>query len=445
MRALYTKGTIICKLWEQFSQYFSEQTKPTARHLFEMSLSMLALNGYQSVRFNHQHFIEKISKSSLNSFYYALNNSKIDLNDWRKALIHAALAVIPEELRSLAVVLAIDDTLIEKDGTSFDHYSTLFDHTAKNGSNYLKGHCFVSIVLNVPVIENGKKKYLSIPIGYRMWDKEQTKLEIAAELVKNAMAELGKKRQVILCCDSWYPKAPVTDLVDEFSNLTLICNARIDTALYHLPEPKKGRGRPRVYGRKFVIDEVPLQDIQGTDYQVGTLPVKTKLFGRRTVYMTLTKPKKGDSYRLFLCTSAPETLKFDIDCIQNSSATYAKADISLLPLTIYSIRWSIEVTYYEQKTFWSLGNYMLQHKDGIEHLVNLISLVFAAVRLLPFQSQDFSTLLGVSVQEARFMLGQLVNQQVFFDDFARSVETGLNSVLLADLLKYQGFDSFCSS
>lgn len=40
MASLYTKESAIGKLWEQFSKLLSEQTQPTAKHLFELVLSI---------------------------------------------------------------------------------------------------------------------------------------------------------------------------------------------------------------------------------------------------------------------------------------------------------------------------------------------------------------------------------------------------------------------
>lgn len=62
--------------------------------------------------------------------------------------------------------------MVSKSVTRFENVSKLFDHAAHNGSNYLNGHCFVSIMFCVPVFNNGKISYLSIPPGYRMWQKE---------------------------------------------------------------------------------------------------------------------------------------------------------------------------------------------------------------------------------------------------------------------------------
>ena len=62
-----------------------------------------------------------------------------------------ALNLIPLDLGSQPVFLCIDDTMVPKSGKKFEDVSKLFDHAAHNGSNYLNGHCFVSIMLCVPV------------------------------------------------------------------------------------------------------------------------------------------------------------------------------------------------------------------------------------------------------------------------------------------------------
>jgi len=101
------------------------------------------------------------------------------------------------------------------------------------------------------------QQVLSFPVAYRMWTKERTKLEMAAELVRSAMAVIGTERQVILCCDSWYPKDCVKRLIDEYPNLVIVCNARVDTALYELPPAKTGRkGRPRVRGKRLSLETI---------------------------------------------------------------------------------------------------------------------------------------------------------------------------------------------
>ena len=438
MTSLYTKDSVIGKLWTWFSGIFSEETKPVAQHLFEVALSVMALDGFQSVKFSFDHFIAEISAYELNSFYYALNESKISLLDWMKHLTETALSLLPPESAD-ALVLSVDDTLTEKFGEKFEYWGKLYDHAAHNGSKYLNGHCFVSLMLSLPLKEAGG--YLSFPIAYRMYTKEQSKLEMAAELVRNAMETLGSTRQVILCCDSWYPKDCVKRLVDEYPNLDIVCNVRSDTALYELPPEKTGkRGRPKVRGKRLSLKDIPLKKVPGSGYLAGCQRVKTMLFGKRTVWAIATKSGKGNQRRLFLCTKDPKELRFDLALADAKAALYAKADPDLLPLTIYALRWNIETAYYEQKTFWALGDYRLRSKIGIERLVNLLTLCYAAAKLLPYSCGDFCALRASSPQQTRFVLGRLIRQEVFFAALPSRPEIGKNAAALINLLKSLAFD-----
>ena len=84
-----------------------------------------------------------------------------------------ALHLIPESLKSQPVFICIDDTMVSKFGLKFENVSKLFDHAAHNGSNYLNGHCFVSLMLCIPVWNHDKISYLAVPLGYRMWQKKE--------------------------------------------------------------------------------------------------------------------------------------------------------------------------------------------------------------------------------------------------------------------------------
>lgn len=102
---------------------------------------------------------------------------------------------------------------------------------------------------------------LSVPLGYRMWAKDsgKSKLALAAELVRSVMPVFTAGQQVILLCDSWYPKGVVLTLTQEFPQLEMICNVRCDTALYELPAPRTGkRGRPRIRGERLELRDLQL-------------------------------------------------------------------------------------------------------------------------------------------------------------------------------------------
>ena len=91
-------------------------------------------------------------------------------------------------------------------------------------------------MLCVPVLDHDKISYLSVPLGYgyRMWQKKESKLELAASMIRQVMPEFLSKEHVIILCDSWYTKKNLVSIIDEYPNLDLIGNARIDSVIYEL-------------------------------------------------------------------------------------------------------------------------------------------------------------------------------------------------------------------
>jgi len=86
-----------------------------------------------------------------------------------RTTVKIALSYIPKVLKPLFIFVVIDDTLQAKFGVHFECRKELFDHTARNGSNYLNGHCFVGLILKIPMFF--KKQviyYLKVLIGYRL-------------------------------------------------------------------------------------------------------------------------------------------------------------------------------------------------------------------------------------------------------------------------------------
>ncbi|MBQ1389527.1 MAG: hypothetical protein IIY78_07860, partial [Clostridia bacterium] len=67
-------------------EIFSEESKHTKEHLFDLLTSVLCLNGFQSVKYCFDHFIENVSDNKLKSYYFTLNESKIDPGNSTKKL-----------------------------------------------------------------------------------------------------------------------------------------------------------------------------------------------------------------------------------------------------------------------------------------------------------------------------------------------------------------------
>ena len=74
-----------------------------------------------------------------------------------------------------------------------------------------------------------------------------------------------------------------------------------------------------------------------------------------------------------------------------------------IPLFLYSFRWNIETSDYEQKTFWSLCSYMMRSRKGIEMLT---------MKLLPYVDDKFAGYRNKSAQDFRFALKQAFSQNM---------------------------------
>ncbi len=412
---------------------------PTIETLFLLVLSILAMEPADSVRSLYRHFLSGITKKSLNAFYYACSYAKADYSGFMNTTAGMALKLIPEKLQSQPVFLCIDDTMISKYGTKFEDVSKLFDHASHNGSNYLNGHCFVSVMLCVPVYNKGRIRYLCVPLGYRMWQKKQSKLEPAASMVRQVMPELRTKKNVIILCDSWYVKKGLVSIADEYENPGLIGNARSDSVIYDLPPQRTGkRGRPALHGKKLSIqDDFTLSDEKIGDYYMAVRHVLTNIFGKRTVLAYVTSADKAaGSRRLFFSTVFPEQLQIFCAWEEKSPLNQTGSSrMQYIPLMLYAFRWNIEVSYYEQKTFWSLCRYMVRSRKGIEMLVNLINISYCAMKILPYQDKAFYKYQTESVQEFRFALSEQIRQQIFYAIFLKKVETYVKSNVLINALK----------
>ncbi len=342
-----------------------------------------------------------------------------------------ALRLVPASLKSQPIFLCIDDTMISKFGTKFEDVSKLFDHATHNGSNYLNGHCFVSLMLCVPVWNRDKISYLAVPLGYRMWQKKESKLELASAMVRHVMPEFYAQQNVIILCDSWYVKQNLVSIVNEYKNLDLIGNARADSVIYDLPPAPTGkRGRPAKHGRRLSIDSdfsLSAEKIGG--YYTGHRRVLTNIFGTREVMAYVTSSSmESSSRRLFFSTIFPSQLQ--IFCAWQEKAPLNQTGsgwMQYIPLFLYSFRWNIEVSYYEQKTFWSLCGYMVRSRRGIEMLVNLINISYCAMKLLPYMEETFTQYRSSSVQEFRFALGEQIRRHLFYVNLVQNIETRIKS------------------
>lgn len=188
--------------------------------------------------------------------------------------------------------------------------------------------------------------------------------------------------------------------MDEYENLDLIGNAKSDSVIYDLPPQRTGkRGRPALHGKKLSIqDDFTLSDEKIGDYYMAVRHVLTNIFGKRTVLAYVTSADKAaGSRRLFFSTVFSEQLQVFCAWQEKSPLNQTGSSrMQFIPLILYAFRWPIEVSYYEQKTFWS---------------------PYCAMKLLPYQDKAFYKYQTESVQEFRFALSEQIRQQVFYAIF----------------------------
>ena len=154
------------------------------------------------------------------------------------------------------------------------------------------------------------------------------------------------------------------------------------------------------------------------------------------VYVT-SSGKENGTKRLFFSTIFPAQLQ--IFCAWQEKAPLNQTGsgwMPYIPLFLYSFRWNIEVSYYEQKSFWSLCAYMVRSRKGIEMLVNLINISYCAMKLLPYMEETLSQYRGCSVQEFRFALSEQIRRQIFYVNLVQNIETHIKSRAVIKALRY---------
>ena len=442
MHSIYGKS--IFKPLKQYLEIYRPLFyKRSFKNFVILICAMLAIQEVRSIKFIYEKFIKKYFEGCLNSFYYFLADEGLDLSKMASCTVQKALSIIQPAMKNKATIyLIIDDTLQPKFGEHFDCYGTLFDHAKHEGSHFIKGHCFVSLAMSIPIITNHHIKYITLPISCRLYDKSKTKLEMAAGMIEEIMPEL-KDYQVIVLCDAWYTKKPFLSRILAFDNVDMIGAARVDTAIYDLaPKPTGKRGRPAKKGPR--INYRTLDYTNHDDFKMANLKCLTNLV-EKAVYATFTTTNTDtfSSVRLYISTIPLEMIKsFSIKETDGM-------DINNKPLlasvfNVYRMRWPIEVIFYQQKTFWSFEKYMVRSKVAIEKYANLVGVTYTLTQLLPFLHNDFLEYQFQSPQETKYALGEKLVHELIMDNLLKTLQLDGNTEAISALRKYLGSEDIAS-
>ena len=82
-----------------------------------------------------------------------------------------------------------------------------------------------------------------------------------------------------------------------------------------------------------------------------------------------------------------------------------------------------------------MEEYRIRSKEGIERLVNLISLSYSAMTLLPYSDETFSMYQSASAQETRYEISQQIQANIILCSFGRFLETIKNCSVLIKVVE----------
>ncbi len=89
-----------------------------------------------------------------------------------------------------------------------------------------------------------------------------------------------------------------------------------------------------------------------------------------------------------------------------------------------------------------MEEYRIRSKEGIERLVNLLSLSYSAMTLLPYSDETFSGYQSASAQETRYEIGRQIQSEIILCSFGKFLETIKNCSSLTKIVEDYILSSF---
>lgn len=299
-------------------------------------------------------------------YYYALAafGRKISLVAGQLVILILRTLPLPERL-----LLVIDDSPTKRYGPKVEGADVHHNPTPGPADQpYLYGHIWVTISLAVrhprwgpiglplrAMLYVRKQTMESIP-RQRHWYRFATKLQLAARLVEWAaplLKNAGKTVWVVV--DGGYTKRPFLRRVLRISKVVIVGRLRRDAALRELPPAmkpgqKRGRGRPRKYGKKTI------SLAKRAGHQQGWQTIECTQYGK-----TATK-----TYKTFLATYTPVGGVIRVVLVKEDHGwlpffcTDPVADVVDI-LEAFADRATIEQDFHDVKEVWGSGQQQVRN------------------------------------------------------------------------------------
>jgi hypothetical protein len=283
--------------------------------------------------------------------------------------------------------LIFDDTFIYRSSKKAPGSGVYHQHGKKtNRPQYARGQCWVSMAVSIGT----DIKHAALPLLSRLMRTggNRSKLD-AAGLLLRVIAPVFSATRAITLVDSWYMKWPYLRTALDLGFHT-IGQVRRDTALYDLPQPHRGRGRPRKYGTRYDADHVAvLREHRRQVFLYG----KWQWVRYRSA-VCLARFLKGRLVRAVW-------LQFE-----DESGTLSKSRLLLSTdhslsaealFTAYARRWSIEDLFNQMKNRWGWREAWQQSRQVLHRWTQILSIAYALPQLLATYCGDqVQPLLGLT-------------------------------------------------
>lgn len=375
--------------------------------------------GYEEFKVLIQGFILLIGIFSIERIGKLLNKSPKAIREWlskgrikikeiEQILVNTLLNKIDFPLVHGCLPVDVDDTTAEKPyGKKMKGIAKIYNETVdvtikkekKRGSLTVLGHCWITVGLMLfnktfPVIchahlpenkvkEFGIKKYLTKP-----------------EQVLEMLKQINWNHPLLLIGDIAYG---CKTLLNSCHNV--LSRIRSNGVVYEFPnnDGKKGRGRPKTYGKKHKLKEwwdtvdKEIIVVNGKSYQYFTQIVLLK-YCSRPVRLIMAKGEK-DKHPWFLFTTLldmnPEEL-----------------------ISWYRYRWGIEVSFKDLKGLMGMADYHLRDWFSIQHYVFFSCISYSILKLwIQLYHPEFS------IEDAKLALKQDFVGSRIFSMFSNFIKT----------------------
>jgi len=278
------------------------------------------------------------------------------------------------------IILALDDTLVKKSGKKFFGLGYYPDPTDKNPGAHKRrvlGHCWVVMAL----LWEKAGRWFAFPIAALLFVPEKicprgwkflTKIELAVLLIQRMR---WAAKRLVLVVDNLYAKAQLIGIEFPEKKVVMVSRLRGNAALFELPKPRKGRGRPAKRGRKLSARQLWLRRSKRRKLNV-------QIYGKTVTieaFVGVVMPSRTLGDQPILVVIFPQRRG------KKKMNVFFSTDLEMTAervLELYAARFQIEELFREVKTAGGFGDYRQRSFQAIKRHATLCLVAYSLLRLL---------------------------------------------------------------